>query len=79
MVYRNVRAGVCGPFTETRPVTPDPARPMFWRIDELARAGLHAAGLDLEFEPGVPEVYGRYGSVALRVPLTRRDRRPVIA
>jgi hypothetical protein len=72
MVYRYVKAGVCGPWTETKPIEPHPVHGMFWPIDVLAEAGLRTLGLEREFEPGVPEAYGRYGSVALRVPLAHR-------
>jgi hypothetical protein len=74
MVYRSVRAGVCGPWSDTKPV-PDLEDQMFVPVDQLAARGLLALGLAGEFEPGVPEVYGRYGSVALSVPLTRIEQR----
>jgi hypothetical protein len=73
MVYRSVRAGVCGPWTETKPVPVDPAAPMFRNLPDLIDAGLRVLGLDMEFTCGEPEVYGRFGSIALRVMLVRRE------
>jgi hypothetical protein len=74
MVYQSAKAGVCGPWSETKPV-PGLEDRMFVPVDQLAARGLLALGLAGEFEPGVPEVYGRYGSVALRVPLSRIEQR----
>jgi hypothetical protein len=74
MVYRSVRAGVCGPWTETKLVAPAEPYAMFRRVDELAAAGLRALGVDKDFEPGAAEVYGRYGQIALRVSLERIER-----
>lgn len=73
-VYRTVRAGLCGPFTDTVAVPTENPYAMFRPITDLAAASLAALGLTGEFSPGPPEVYGRYGSITLRVPLTPTDR-----
>ena len=74
MVYRSVRAGVCGPWTETREIPGIEGR-MFIPVDELAELGLARLGLDREFAPGPVEAYGRYGRIALQVRLVRREQR----
>jgi hypothetical protein len=69
MIYRSVRAGVCGPWTDTVTLDLNPAV-MFHPIRDLPGAALVALCMDGQFIPGPPGVYGRYGSIALRVPLT---------
>jgi hypothetical protein len=74
MIYRTVRAGICGPFTDTVTVPAENPYAMFHPVTDLAAAALAALRMAGEFTPGPPEVYGRYGAIALRVPLTRIDR-----
>lgn len=74
MVYRTVRAGVCGPFSGTVVVPAEDPYAMFRPVADLAAAALATLGLTAEYMPGEAEAYGRYGSVALRVPLTHIDR-----
>jgi hypothetical protein len=74
MIYRSVRAGVCGPWTETKTVLDGDERMLFWQLPELVRRALLVVDPAVNFRAGVPEVYGRYGKVAVRVPLTWVDR-----
>jgi hypothetical protein len=74
MIYRTIRAGICGPFTDTVTVPADDPYAMFHPVTELAAAALAALRMAGEFSPGPAEVYGRYGAIALRVPLTRIKR-----
>jgi hypothetical protein len=69
MVYRYVKAGVCGPWTETKPIPGLEGR-MFVPVNELAAKALAVLGLQHEFEAGEAEVYGRFGKIGLRVDLT---------
>jgi hypothetical protein len=73
-IYRTIRAGICGPFTDTVTVPADDPYAMFRPVADLAAAALAALQMAGEFAPGAPEVYGRYGAIALRVPLTRIKR-----
>jgi hypothetical protein len=71
MVYRTIRAGICGPFTGTVTVPAEDPYAMFRPVAALAAAALAALRMAGEFSPGPAEVYGRYGAIALRVPLVR--------
>jgi hypothetical protein len=73
-IYRTIRAGICGPFTDTVTVSADDPYAMFRPVAALATAALAALRMAGEFTPGPAEVYGRYGAIALRVPLTRIKR-----
>lgn len=73
-IYHTVRAGLCGPWTHSVAVPTEDPYAMFRPIEDLASTALAALGLADEFSPGPAEVYGRYGSIALRVPLTRVER-----
>jgi hypothetical protein len=70
MIYRSIRAGVCGPYTGTVTVPAEDPYAMFLPVADLAAAALRALRMDAGYTPGPAEVYGRYGSIALRVPLT---------
>jgi hypothetical protein len=72
MIYRSVRAGICGPWSDTVEVPMPPG--MFYALGDLTRAALEALKVSESYEAGAPEVYGRYGSVDVRVPLTRVER-----
>jgi hypothetical protein len=74
MIYRTVRTGICGPWTDTVTVPADDPYTMFRPVAKLAAAALATLRLDSMFAPGPAEVYGRYGSIVLRVPLTLVDR-----
>jgi hypothetical protein len=53
MIYRSVRAGVCGPWTDTVTLDLDPAA-MFHPIRDLPGAALVALCMDGQFIPGPP-------------------------
>jgi hypothetical protein len=76
LIYRSVRAGVCGPWTGHARIVQNPG---YWApLREIAEQALSALNQLGDFEIGEPVAHASYGRVYVAVPLTRKETRHMV-